>query len=63
MSQAIEVNALGKRFGKVTAVDGVSFTVAAREIFGFKRSRPARSSASWGTTAPARPRRCACSWA
>ncbi|XXY45237.1 ABC transporter ATP-binding protein [Sorangium sp. So ce269] len=35
MNQAIEVNALGKRFGKVTAVDGVSFTVAAGEIFGF----------------------------
>ena len=32
---AIEVRELSKRFGDVTAVDGISFTVAAGEIFGF----------------------------
>ena len=32
---AIEVRNLTKRFGEVTAVDDISFTVAAGELFGF----------------------------
>ena len=35
MNAAIEVDGLGKRFGEVTAVDRVSFTVEPGEIFGF----------------------------
>src|SRR5690349_21279777 len=31
----IEVDSLAKRFGDITAVDGVSFSVAQGEIFGF----------------------------
>jgi len=31
----IEVDTLSKTFGEITAVDGVSFTVGAGEIFGF----------------------------
>jgi ABC-2 type transport system ATP-binding protein len=34
VAAAIEVNALTKRFGDFTAVDGISFSVAAGEIFG-----------------------------
>ena len=43
----VEAKALTKRFGDYVAVDGVDFEVHA-----------ARSSASWGPTAPARPRPC-----
>jgi ABC-2 type transport system ATP-binding protein len=35
MNDAIEVASLVKRFGSVTAVDGISFSVAPQEIFGF----------------------------
>ncbi len=35
MSPAIEINRLTKRFGDVTAVDGVSLSVGSGEIFGF----------------------------
>jgi len=35
MSAAIEINGLTKRFGPVTAVDGVSLSVKQGEIFGF----------------------------
>src|SRR5258705_6906223 len=35
MSIAIEINGLTKRFGEVTAVDGVSLSVRSGEIFGF----------------------------
>ncbi|MFY9555793.1 MAG: ABC transporter ATP-binding protein, partial [Blastocatellia bacterium] len=35
MPAAIEINGLTKRFGEVTAVDGVSLSVEAGEIFGF----------------------------
>src|SRR5262245_61170859 len=35
MPSIIEVDNLSKQFGELTAVDGVSFTVGAREIFGF----------------------------
>jgi ABC-type multidrug transport system ATPase subunit len=35
MSPAIEINGLTKRFGDVTAVDGVSLSVRSGEIFGF----------------------------
>jgi ABC-2 type transport system ATP-binding protein len=35
MSYAIEVDGLVKRFGAVTAVDGISFTVGRQEVFGF----------------------------
>src|SRR4026207_1000231 len=35
MSAAIEINGLTKRFGPVTAVDGVSLSVQQGEIFGF----------------------------
>ena len=35
MSEAIEINGLTKRFGEVTAVDGVTLSVRSGEIFGF----------------------------
>jgi len=35
MSVAIEINGLTKKFGEVTAVDGLSFSVESGEIFGF----------------------------
>ncbi len=35
MPVAIEINGLTKRFGEVTAVDGVSLSVRSGEIFGF----------------------------
>src|SRR4030095_14420599 len=35
MTAAIEINGLTKRFGDVTAVDGVSLSVQNGEIFGF----------------------------
>src|SRR6476620_6227748 len=35
MPAIIEVDNLSKKFGELTAVDGVSFTVGAGEIFGF----------------------------
>jgi len=35
MSEAIQINDLTKRFGDVTAVDGVSLSVRSGEIFGF----------------------------
>jgi len=38
----IEVDRLSKSFGDITAIDGVSFTVGAGEIFGFLgRTAPA----------------------
>ena len=35
MQAIIEVDQLSKKFGEIKAVDGVSFSVGAREIFGF----------------------------
>ena len=35
MTQLVEVKALSKRFGAITAVDGVSFTVARGDVLGF----------------------------
>src|SRR5262245_1356601 len=35
MPDIIQVEQLTKKFGEITAVDGVSFTVGAGEIFGF----------------------------
>src|SRR5262245_28432479 len=35
MSPSVSVDSLVKRFGETTAVDGVSFEVAAGELFGF----------------------------
>jgi ABC-2 type transport system ATP-binding protein len=35
MAEIIEVDDLSKKFGELTAVDGVTFTVGAGEIFGF----------------------------
>jgi ABC-2 type transport system ATP-binding protein len=34
-ANAVEVHAIGKKYGDFTAVDNISFTVAAGEIFGF----------------------------
>ncbi|MEK7817608.1 MAG: ATP-binding cassette domain-containing protein, partial [Actinomycetota bacterium] len=34
-SAAIEVDGLSRRFGELTAVDNISFTVERGEIFGF----------------------------
>jgi len=35
MTDIVQVETLTKKFGEITAVNGVSFTVGAREIFGF----------------------------
>ena len=49
---AIRVHNLTKRYDETLAVDDISFTVP-----------PARPSACWVATAPARPPRSACCWA
>jgi len=46
---AVEATGLVKRFGEITAVDGIDLTV-----------RTGRSSESWAPTGPARPPCCGC---
>ena len=43
---AIEVAGLAKRFGDVTAVDGISFAIRQGEIFGFLGPTGSRTCAS-----------------